>query len=216
MNYIVIAALNEGSRIADVVKKTKKYGHVIVVDDGSSDDTADVAREAGALVATHMINMGKGAAMRTGTELAIEKGASTVVYLDGDGQHDPSEIPIFLKELKSVDVVIGSRRFNKNMPLVRKLGKWLTKTVTKILYGIEVNDCLNGYRAINTNIYKNIRWQANNYAVEAEMIAWIGKEKLKYKEVVTKTIYHDVHKGVNAVHGFSIIWNLIMWRWRKR
>src|SRR6056297_3303699 len=102
MNYIVIAALNEGSRIADVVIKTKKYGHVIVVDDGSSDDTADVAREAGALVATHMINMGKGAAMRTGTELAIEKGASTVVYLDGDGQHDPSEIPIFLKELKSV------------------------------------------------------------------------------------------------------------------
>lgn len=216
MNYVVIAALNEESRIAEVVKRTKKYGHVIVVDDGSTDNTAEVARSAGALVATHRINMGKGAAMRTGSELALEKGASTIVYLDGDGQHDPAEIPLFLKELKRVDVVIGARRFNKNMPLIRKLGKWLTMIVTKTLYGISITDCLNGYRAINAEVYEKIKWQANNYAVEAEMIAWIGREKLKYKEVVTKTIYHDVHKGVNATHGFSIIWNLIMWRWRSR
>lgn len=216
MNYIVIAALNEESRIKDVVKRTKRYGHVIVVDDGSSDETASAARAAGALVARHMINMGKGAAMRTGTELAIKKGAKSIVYLDGDGQHDPAEIPIFLKELKSVDVVIGARRFSKNMPFVRKFGKWLTRSVTKVLYGIDIHDCLNGYRAINADAYPKIRWYANNYAVEAEMIAWIGKENLKYKEVVTKTIYHDVHKGVDATHGFSIIWNLIMWRWRKR
>ena len=216
MNYIIIAAYNEGPRIANVVKKTKKFGKVIVVDDGSKDKTTREARKSGALVATHIVNMGKGAAMRTGAELAIEKGAKNLVFIDGDGQHDASEIPMFLHELKHVDVVLGARRFNKNMPFVRKLGKWMTKTITKILYGITIDDCLNGFRAMKAETYPKVKWQANNYQVEVEMISWIGKEKLKYKEVVTKTIYHDEHKGVNPVHGFGIIWNLVMWRWRKR
>jgi glycosyltransferase involved in cell wall biosynthesis len=216
MNYIIIAAYNEGPRIAKVVRQTKKYGKVIVVDDGSKDTTAKEAKKAGALVATHIINMGKGAAMRTGAELAIKKGAKNLVFIDGDGQHDASEIPMFLKELENVDIVLGARRFNKNMPLVRKFGKWLTKFITQVLYGITIDDCLNGFRAMKATTYPKVKWLANNYQVEVEMISWVGKEKLKYKEVITKTIYHDAHKGVNPMHGFGIIWNLIMWRWRGR
>lgn len=213
----IIAAHNEQAHIKKVARQVKKYVDlVIVANDGSTDDTEKEALAGGAVVLTHITNLGKGGAMKTGAEYAIRQGVDALVFLDGDGQHDPAEIPKFLKQLERTDIVFGARRFNKNMPFVRKLGKWLTSFVVKVFYGMTINDCLNGFRAVTTKAYPDIVWRSTDYTVEVEMIAWAGKAKLKYKEVTTKTIYHDTNKGVTPLHGFPIIWNLIMWRFHTR
>lgn len=213
----VIAAHNEEAHIQTVVRAVKKHvSLVVVVNDGSTDRTEEEALVGGAVVLTHVTNLGKGGAMKTGAEYAIRQGADAIVFLDGDGQHDPAEIPLFLRKLARADIVIGARRFNKDMPAVRKFGKWLTGFIVNLLYDMKVSDCLNGFRAVRSSAYAQIVWRSTDYTVEAEMLAWAGKARLKYEEVVTKTIYHDTYKGVTLLHGFPIIWNLIMWRFHRR
>jgi len=213
----IIAARNEQAHIKNVARQVKKHVElVVVVNDGSTDNTEREAIAGGATVLTHVTNLGKGAAMKTGAEYALKQGADALVFIDGDGQHDPAEIPKFLKKLEHTDIVLGARRFNKNMPFVRKLGKWLTSFVVKVLYGMTITDCLNGFRAVTAKAYPAIAWHSTDYTVEVEMLAWVGKAKLKYEEVTTKTIYHDTNKGVTPLHGFPIIWNLIMWRFHRR
>ena len=152
--YAVIAAKNEAKHISAVVKDTKKYvNKVIVVDDGSSDNTSEKAKEAGAIVLQHLVNLGKGAATKTGCEYAISKGAETIVFLDADGQHEPKDIIKFKEKLKEKDIVFGIRKRNKHMPAVLKLGNWFLNKAANSLYGIDVPDTQCGFRTFKTKIY---------------------------------------------------------------
>src|SRR3989338_8747027 len=109
--YAIIPGYNEAARIGSVIKEVAKYAdEVIAVDDGSSDGTGSVAKEAGATVLRHVINCGKGAALKTGCEYAVSNGADAIVAIDADGQHNPAEIPKFLKALKDADIVFGYRK----------------------------------------------------------------------------------------------------------
>lgn len=210
--YVIIPAHNEGRRIFNVIKKTKNYvKNIIVVDDGSKDDTFSAARKTGVDVLKHIINLGKGAALKTGCDYAIKKGAKKLVVMDADGQHDPSEIPSFLRELRKVDVVFGYRELNK-MPLISKFGNWFINKSTKLLYGLDLKDTQGGYRAFKSSTYKRIRWESNDYSMESEMIANVGKNRLDYKEIPIKTTYDDKYKGATVLDGMKIVFNMFLWR----
>jgi len=214
--WIIIPAYNEEKRIVDVIKKTKGYiNNIIVIDDGSSDKTFEISKKQNIVVLRHIINLGKGAAVKTGCDFAVRKGAKKIILIDSDGQHDPSEIPNFLKELKNTDIVFGYRKFNKNMPFILKLGNGLINFTTKLLYGVKLRDTQSGYRAFTTSTYRKIRWKASDYSIESEMIANVGKKHLDYKEIPIQTIYSDKYKGTTIFDGLKIVFNMILWRLKK-
>ncbi|MFC1698151.1 glycosyltransferase family 2 protein, partial [Nanoarchaeota archaeon] len=197
-------------------KLTKKFvNKVIVIDDGSKDNTYNIAKKNGAdYVLKHIVNMGKGLALRTGFEAALKLGAGMVVAIDSDGQHDPRDIPRMIKALddKKADIVIGARPFNKKMPLLLKFGNGLILLLFKMLFGLNVKDTQSGYRLFKADVYNKIKWKSCGYEVETEMLANAGKFGLKVVEVPIKTVYHDKHKGTTPIHGVKIILKMIKWK----
>lgn len=213
--FVIIPAYNESKHISKVIKETQKYvKNVVVVDDGSRDNTADIAEKEGADVLRHIVNMGKGSALKTGCDYAVEKGAEILIAIDADGQHDPKEVSNFIKNINANEVVLGYRQLNKEMPFILKFGNWFINQTTKLLYGIELKDTQCGYRAFTANAYKKLRWRALDYSMESEMIANIGRFHLKYKEIQIETIYSDKYKGTTVLDGIKIVFNMILWKLR--
>ena len=214
--FVVIPAYNEENNIQKVISEAKKYiSNIIVVDDGSKDKTSKEAKKENIIVLKHIINMGKGAALKTGCDYAIKQGADKIIVLDADAQHEPSQIPIFINELNDANIVLGYRSLSKEMPFILKLGNWFINKTIKLLYGINLHDTQCGYRAFTADAYKKIRWKVSNYSMESEMIANIGKRNLKYKEIPIKTIYADKYKGTTIIDGIKIVYNLFWWRLSK-
>jgi len=215
--WVVIPAYNEARNIRDVVEGAKKYSsNIIVVDDGSKDKTYYNARKTNAIVLRHIVNLGKGAALKTGCDFAVMHKARKIVVLDADGQHDPNETPKFVKLLEDYDIVFGYRRFTNDMPFVLKFGNVFINYAINLLYGMRLKDTQCGYRAFTANAYKKIRWKALDYSMESEMIANTGKHKLKYKEIQIETIYSDKYKGTTIIDGIKIVFNMLLWRLRIR
>lgn len=213
--WIIVPAHNEERRIADVVARCRKRGftQIVVVDDGSRDRTAQKARLAGAVVLRHIVNLHKGGAMLTGSRYALQEGAKALIFLDGDGQHAPEELPRFLEELnRGHDIVFGARRVTADMPIVRRLGKILTYLAIRVLYGVKVHDVLSGYRAVRASAFDKIAWSSRDYSVESEMVARAGKAGLRYAEITISTIYHDKYKGMTFLDAIPLFWNLLWWR----
>ncbi|MBN1157451.1 glycosyltransferase family 2 protein [Candidatus Woesearchaeota archaeon] len=219
--WAIIPAFNEGKNIAKVIRATKKLidkgivSHIVVVDDGSKDDTAAVAEEAGADVLGHVINLGKGAALKTGCEYAYRHGCEFFVLMDGDCQHSPEKIPVLLKKLKENDIVFTYRKFDKNMPIVLKMGNILITRFINFLYKVNVYDPLSGFRAFTRKSYKKISWNSNNYSVESEIIARVGKNNLKYTQIPICTVYLDRYKGTTFLHGVKIFMDMVSWKIRR-
>ena len=208
---IIIPAWNESKHIFDVVKRTKKIiSDVIVVDDGSKDNTTELAKKAGATVLTHITNLGKGAAAKTGCDYAYKKGFDVFILMDADGQHLPEDIPRFLKALETKDIVFGYRESNKNAPQVLTFGNWVLTTLSKILFGMPLKDTQSGYRAFTKKTYKKIRWTATDYAMESEMI--YKAQGLSFKQIPIQRIYLDNAKGTTVLHGIKIGWQMIKWK----
>ena len=211
--WAVIPAYNEQKNIADIVKKTKKYvGNVIVVDDGSTDKTNEFGEKSGAVVLRHIINLGKGATLKTGCDFAIKKGAKFIIVLDADAQHKPEDIPRFIEKLKKYDIVFSYRKASRKMPFVLHFGNWLISNIVMILYNISLNDTQCGFRAFSREAYKKIRWNVSDYSMESEMIAKAGKQKLKYVQIPIQTIYSDKYKGTTIIDGIKIVLNMFWWR----
>lgn len=214
--WAVIPAYNEEKNIARVIKGVKKYiKNIVVVDDGSKDDTYNLAKKSKVVVLGHIVNLGKGAALKTGCDFALEHNAKILIAIDGDMQHDPKEIPNFLKALKNKDIVFSYRKFYKKMPLLLKFGNWFINHTTKLLYGLNLKDTQCGYRAFTSEAYKKVRWDAFDYSMESEMIANVGKHHLRYDEIPIQTIYSDKYKGTTPIDGIKIVLNMILWRLAK-
>ena len=169
----LIPGYNEGPRIGTVVRAALEYLLVIVVDDGSSDDTAARAREAGAIVVDQHPNQGKGAALRTGFRHAIAAGYEAVLTLDADGQHDPTEIPRFLEAWAvepRADLVIGRRNF-RAMPPVRRLSNELGGRAFSWAVGEPIADNQSGYRLVGRRIMDaTLDSHEGGFEFEVEMI----------------------------------------------
>lgn len=215
MNFAIIPAYNEEKTIAQVVEKAKQYLPIIVVDDGSTDATAEKAAHAGATVLKHRVNVGKGAALKTGCEHALAQGAEKIVLLDADGQHNPEHIPVFLNALEKYDIAFGARRIPENMPLIMRFGNKVINTTFLLLYNIRIEDSQSGYRAFRASAYPFLRWEALDYAVETEMIIKAGKRKLSHCTIPIETIYGDKYKGTTVLDGMLIVARMFGWRlWR--
>ena len=216
--FLVIPLHNEEKQIGGVLKDLSNYNlPVVIVDDGSRDNSSQKLQESKnprIQILTHKINLGKGAAMRTGADYAFKEGADAVIFMDADGQHNHKNIDSFITELNSdkFDVVFGSRNMNFGVPLVRYLGNKIASLVIRILFGIYVSDPICGFRAITKKAYQKIKWESTGYGVETEMLARIGKNKLKFTEIPVDTIYHDKDKGVTMIDAIGVLLNVLKWR----
>lgn len=216
--FAVVPAYNEEKTIGSVVRKTKPYvDKVIVVDDFSKDNTSNEAKKAGAIVLRHPVNLGLGSSLKTGCEAALKLKGDVIITLDGDGQHDPKQIPrlVGLLQKEELDIVFGRRPYDKKMPIVKKLGNWGIDTTSRVLFGIDVKDTQSGFRAFTTDAYKKIKWDSQKYAVSSEIVMNAGRKKLKYKNEVVKTIYLDEFKGTTILNGAKIITQMLIWRMTK-
>jgi glycosyltransferase involved in cell wall biosynthesis len=194
----LIPAHDEASRIQRVVGATVRQLPVLVVDDGSSDDTAAVAEAAGARVIRQSPNQGKGAALRAGFAAALADGAEAVLTLDGDGQHDPSEIPSFLGLYARrtiagapTELIIGRRSFGQ-MPASRRVANWLGTVTLSAALGRWVHDNQSGYRLIGRRLMTAmLDSKESGFAFEVEMIAVCLREGWSIGWVPIRTIYGD-------------------------
>lgn len=214
--FIVIPAYNEAKHVSEVLKKIKKEGYknVVFVDDGSTDGTASIARKQGVVVLEHIINLGKGAATKTGCDYAVKNKAELIVLIDSDGQHKPEDIKRLIDTLKKTDsdIVFGFRPINKNMPFVMKFGNWFINNATKIVEGVNLKDTQSGFRCFTTYAYKKIRWKSADYSMESEMISNVARNKLKYTQIKIQTIYLDNFKGTSIFDGIKIFINILRFR----
>ncbi len=211
--WAIIPAHNEEKNIRKTVEKTFNHiDNVVVVDDGSKDGTAKLAEKAGAVVLHHLINLGKGAALKTGCDYAFSRGATHIVALDADAQHNPDDIPRFAEKLENYDIIFSYRKYSKQMPAVLRFGNWLISEIASLLYNVDLKDTQSGFRAFSKETYKKIRWNASDYSMESEMISRAGKQKLKYVQIPIETIYSDRYKGTTVIDGMKIVLNMLWWK----
>jgi len=218
----IIPAFNEERTIEAVISKLKQYvDDVIVIDDGSRDQTSQVALQNGAKVYCHVINRGLGGALGTGLKAALLNGADVIVTLDADEQHDPAEIPKLIKPIieGEVDAVIGSRfLIRQPMPLFRRMGIPFFNFITFLLFGIKSTDSQSGMRAFSKKAAQNLEIYARG-VLEAspEILRQIKIHKLKLKEVPIKSIYtpYSLSKGQRFSPGLKALIKLLILKLSK-
>jgi len=205
-----IPCLNEERFIGSVVIKTRKYvDRVIVIDDGSTDATAEVAEAAGALVIRHKKNQGKGVAIRSAFEWAKEAGCTALVLLDGDGQHEPADIPTLLRPVLEgeADMVVGSRflAMSSNIPRYRRIGQHLLTLVTNLGSRVKLTDSQSGFRAFSCKAINDMSFAEGGLSVESEMQFSVSQSGLKVAEVPIEVSYVDKEKRSPIAHGLSVL-----------
>ncbi len=212
--WVIIPGLNEEKYIATVLKKIKQQTeNIIVVDDGSIDRMPLIAKEYTQHVLSHAVNLGKGAALKTGCEYAFKTlKAKAVIFMDSDDQHDSEELPLFYKALQTSDVVFGVRSFDEKMPLVRIMMNRLASAVIFFLFGEYIPDIPSGYKAVSENAYKKLAWNSTDYAVEMEIAARTAKYKFPFTTIQIKTIYHDFERGMTILDTLRMITKIVSWR----
>ncbi len=217
----VIPAYNEALVIAEVIKslkdslKSQGYSYeIIVVDDGSKDETSLVAKKAGAKIIRHILNSGSGGATATGLSYAQQKGFEIAATLDADGQHNPSDVLNGIKIIQEIgsDLLIGSRLIDANgMSRVKILGNQGLSWITRVLFGVSVTDSQSGLRIFSKKALDNLKWRTSGYEFCSEML-WRAKQlNLSINEYPIKAIYTEYSKtkGQNNWNAFRIVNSLL-------
>jgi glycosyltransferase involved in cell wall biosynthesis len=209
-----IPAYNEGKYIGTMVLSTRQYvDEVIVVDDGSSDNTVEIARLAGAEVVQHHRNRGYGAAVQTILDEARKRDPDILVILDADAQHNPEEIPNLLKPVsEGSDLVIGSRHNQSNkIPLYRRVGQRLISGSVKVLSHDQLTDTECGFRAFSRKAISTLNLKENGMAVSAETVAEAARKNLKVVEVPVSVAYNRDSSTLNPVaHGLGVMTKIVV------
>jgi glycosyltransferase involved in cell wall biosynthesis len=215
--YFVIPAYNEGACVGDVVGRVKaRFPHVVVVDDGSGDATAEVSRAAGATVVRHLVNRGQGAALKTGIDYALARGAEVIVTFDSDGQHQLEDVDALLAPVIAgeCDVALGSRflRGGSNVPFLRKFTLKLGVVFTRLVSRIRVTDTHNGLRALSREAASRIQIRQDRMAHASEILDEISRLKLRFREVPTRIVYTDYSraKGQRSSAAFRVVWDFLI------
>lgn len=217
-------AFNEERHIAEVVRRVRELGlPTLVVDDASADATVARARVAGAEVVRHDRNQGKGMALATGFAWAREHGFAAAVTLDGDGQHDPAEIPLFIDcaERTGADIVVGSRFLRRGgeggihlMPPHRKITNWFMSRVLSGMAGTRLTDTQSGFRLIRTDAWSNLELSTGGFDTESEMLVRASHRGMLVREVPIRTIYGDETSSISPVRD-TLRWIALLWRLRR-
>lgn len=209
----VVPCLNEEMAIATVVSGILKHlPRVLVVDDGSRDTTAAKAESAGADVLRHPTPLGKGAALRDGVNWAAEHGCAWVLLMDGDGQHDPEDIPRFLAAAEQADLVVGNRMAAcATMPLIRRwANRWSSRQLSRRL-GREIPDAQCGFRLVRVAAWQKAALQANGFEIEAEMLIKFLAAGFPVAFIPIRTIYGNEK---SKFHPLRDAWR--WWRWWRQ
>ena len=217
----IIPALNAAAHIADVIANVGRHlppSRIIVIDDGSSDGTGKIAADAGAVVVTHEVNRGKGAALKTGFDKAIEMGVEWVVTLDADGQHDPDEIELFLRRQNETgaDIIVGNRMADiKDMPPIRIFANRTTSAFVSLRAGQKIPDSQNGYRLIATDAVRDIELETTRYDTESEILIKAARSGARIESVPVKTIYGEevskVNPFIDTLRFFRMVFKSLFW-----
>ncbi len=215
--FIVMPAKDEAPRIASVIKQTQMQGYcnIVVVNDGSEDDTAQIAENLGASVINHPINLGAGAATQTGIDFALTQDAKVIVTIDADQQHFPDDIDLIVKRLvdKDADIVIGSRFLNRDnkIPFIRIIYNKIGNLLTFMFTGMVVTDSQSGMKAFKAGFAEKSKLHANGYEFCVEIFKHVHKNQSKMVEVPIKVSYHrdSMAKGQNFMSGVRMVGRMV-------
>ena len=221
--YITIPMYNDEKMITKVIKNlnSKGYNNVVVVDDGSKDNGYSVVKKnTKAIVTKHVVNRGQGAALQTGMEIAIDRGAKYIVHFDSDGQHDVKDLDHMLNTLidGKYDIVLGSRFLQENkIPLKKRIVLRGGILFTYILSGIWLTDVHNGLRAMTAETAKRLNIQHDRMEHASEILDKVKSLNLKYKEVPVTIHYTDYSqaKGQSIFNSINIAFKLISSKLRE-
>lgn len=214
---IVVPAFNESPVIQRVIRSIPKKLtgvdkiDILVVDDGSTDETYSLAQKSNAIVIRHVINRGLGAAIKTGLEWAKQESADIIVTFDGDGQHDPKDLEKLITPIveKKADLVIGSRfKKKQKIPFDRLLINWLANLSTFLLFGVFSTDSQSGLRAFSKKATKLIEFKADRMEFSSEILLEAKRHKLRVSEIPANAIYTSYsrakgQKNTNAIPVFT-------------
>lgn len=206
---VAIPCLNEERNIGSLVIQARRWAsEVVVVDDGSTDETALIAEEAGATVIRHAENQGKGAALNSAFGVALGRDADVLVVMDGDGQHRAEGIPnVAAPVLKGeADIVVGSRHLQEGgIPRVRRVGQTMVTAATNLGSGVNVTDSQSGFRAFSRKALESMTFSSRGFAVESEMQFLALDRGLVVVEVPIEAVYVDPPKRNVFRHGLVVI-----------
>jgi glycosyltransferase involved in cell wall biosynthesis len=215
--FFVIPGYNEAASVAQVVRQVcSRFLNVVVVDDGSSDGTARVAADAGATVVRHLLNRGQGAALKTGIEYALLRGADAIVTFDADGQHRLEDVDAMLAPVlaNQCDIVLGSRFLAgpSGVPFMRRLTLKLGVIFTLLVSNIRVSDTHNGLRVFSRQAAQQIRINQDRMAHASEILDEISRLKLRYREMPTRILYteYSKRKGQRSAAAFRVAWDFFV------
>lgn len=204
----IIPAFNEAKRVGAVVAGAKPFvGVVIVVDDGSSDETAEAARQAGAVVLRHVQNCGAGAATMTGVEYARQQGFDCIVTIDADGQHAASDIPKLLQCIaEGSDLAIANRFSSKsNIPLIRRFANAIGNLLTFAVTGLLLPDTQCGFKAFGPKALRDVDIKMSGFEFCTEIIREAATHKWKIASIPSKVVYSEytLAKGQSFANGIK-------------
>ena len=220
MTFVIVPAFNEQERIGRVIRDLFEHGYdkVVVVDDGSRDDTAKEAQSAGAIILQHVFNRGQGAALQTGNDYALMNGAQTVVHFDADGQFNPKDIAGALSKIKNegFEVVLGSRFLDgrSQIPFFKKFFILpISRLINNFFTGLKLTDVHNGFRVMNREAVEKIKITQDGMAHNSQIPKLIKQHNLRYVEYPVEVTYHESGQGI--IGGFKILYDLLLDKFSK-
>ena len=200
---VIIPTYNEEKIIASVLKKTRALNlDVMLVDDGSTDSTVEIAGKNAAIILKNKQNRGKGAALKKGFDYALKRDYQFIVTMDGDGQHDPASIKEFIARQRktNADIVIGNRMRNtENMPLIRIVTNRFMSWIISLASKQHIPDTQCGFRLIKRKILENITLLSSRYDMESEIVIKSAKKSYKIESVPIEAIYRGERSKIHPV-----------------
>ena len=209
----LIPALNEAKTLGSLILEIQRWlPDVIVVDDGSTDQTSEISIESGAHVISHSKNCGKGMALRSGFLYLLEKGYGGCVVIDGDGQHSPQDLPVFLNAAKDpqVGVIVGNRMGEtSSMPFIRRLTNRLMSFILSRLLQEEIPDTQCGFKFIRSDLLRVLDLKASKYEIESEMLIEAKRHGFRIVSVPVRTIYRDWKSSIQPLRDTYLFLKLL-------